>query len=69
MLNIILTRCFKLQLHHEKFHEVRSRGQGHHNYKASRFLVDFVLIKAEGIKDASSLQILPTDDIGAKRHR
>lgn len=37
----------ELQLHHEKFQEVRSKGGGHANYGATRFLIDFLKIRKE----------------------
>eukprot|EP00485_Elphidium_margaritaceum_P005010 CAMPEP_0202692936 /NCGR_PEP_ID=MMETSP1385-20130828/7189_1 /ASSEMBLY_ACC=CAM_ASM_000861 /TAXON_ID=933848 /ORGANISM="Elphidium margaritaceum" /LENGTH=1069 /DNA_ID=CAMNT_0049348545 /DNA_START=13 /DNA_END=3222 /DNA_ORIENTATION=+ len=34
----------ELQLHHEKFQNVRKKGKGHANYGATRFLMDFIKI-------------------------
>ena len=34
----------ELQLHHNKFQQLRTYGMGHSNYQASRFLIDFVLL-------------------------
>jgi len=41
----------ELQLHHRSFHDLRSRGSGHTNYQAARFLLDFVLMVAPYTND------------------
>jgi len=52
LINLILpdidpTFIAELQLHHRSFHEIRSRGSGHANYKAARFLLDFVVLMTD----------------------
>ena len=46
----------ELQLHHEKFQNVRKKGKGHANYGATRFLMDFIKIttKKDIIKQQKS---------------
>ena len=37
----------ELQLHHEKFQNVRKKGKGHANYSATRFMIDFIKISTK----------------------
>ena len=37
----------ELQLHHEKFHNIRNKGKGHANYAATRFMMDFIRIQSK----------------------
>merc|ERR1712176_1286953 len=46
----------ELQLHHEKFQNVRKKGKGHANYSATRFMIDFIKISTK--KDIEKQQKL-----------
>ena len=52
----------ELQLHHNKFQQLRSNGMGHANYQASRFLIDFVLLMVTNKQQKERNKLLKYSD-------